>query len=208
MIKSTSSIRSAARVALKGHWTEAAMLTFVYFFISWVFSVTSVFVLEVVQQGLSTLVTFFLMPLTWGFCMAFLLNRRGVEDPFGIGKMFAGYKDFIRIFTTMFLEVIYVLLWTSLFIVPGIIKGFSYAMTPFILFDCPEKRNNEAIELSMKMMDGYKMKLFCLQLTFIGWGILCLFTFGIGYIWLVPYVQASMVEFYEEVKSEYECKQP
>jgi uncharacterized membrane protein len=182
------------------------MLTFVYFFISWVFSVTSVFVLEVVQQGLSTLVTFFLMPLTWGFCMAFLLNRRGVEDPFGIGKMFAGYKDFIRIFTTMFLEVIYVLLWTSLFIVPGIIKGFSYAMTPFILFDCPEKRNNEAIELSMKMMDGHKMELFILCLIGLGLVILSVFTLFIGLLWIMPWLQVVTVKFYLYVKEDYESR--
>ena len=79
-------------------------------------------------------------------------------------------------------------------------------MTPFILRDNPEMKNNEAIELSMKMMNGHKVDLFWLYLTFIGWGILCVLTLGIGYFWLAPYVQASMVQFYEEVKAEYEQK--
>ena len=206
MIESASSIRSAARVALKGHWAEAAMLTFVYLLVSWAFSSIAVAGLDSVCTGLGTLASFLLMPLAWGFSMAFLLNRRGVEDSFGIGKMFAGYKDFSRIFTTMFLQVIYILLWTLLLVIPGIIKSLSYSMTSFILLDNPEMKNNEAIELSMKMMDGHKMDLFWLQLTFIGWGILCFLTFGIGNFWLAPYMQASMAEFYEEVKAEYEQK--
>jgi uncharacterized membrane protein len=101
---------------------------------------------------------------------------------------------------------VYTLLWTLLFIIPGIIKSLSYAMTPFVLRDNPEMKNNEAIELSMKMMDGHKGDLFWLYLTFIGWGILCIFTFGIGYFWFAPYVQASTAQFYEEVKADYELK--
>jgi uncharacterized membrane protein len=79
-------------------------------------------------------------------------------------------------------------------------------MTSFILRDNPEMKNNEAIELSMKMMDGHKADYFWLQLTFVGWGILCFFTFGIGYFWLIPYMQASVAQFYEEVKADYEQK--
>ena len=67
-------------------------------------------------------------------------------------------------------------------------------------------KNNEAIELSMKMMEGHKLDLFWLYLSFIGWGILCCFTFGIGLLWFVPYMQAAFVEFYEDVKAEYEQK--
>ena len=207
MINSASSIRSAACAALKGHWAEAAMLTFVYLFVSWAFSSVAVAGLDSVYAGLGTLAGLLLLPLAWGFSMAFLLNRRGVEDPFGVGRMFAGYKDFIRIFTTLFLQQIYTLLWTLLLIIPGIVKSLSYAMTSFILFDNPEMKNNEAIELSMKMMDGHKVDLFWLQLTFIGWAILCILTLGIGFFWLIPYIQASMVEFYKEVKAVYEQKQ-
>ena len=199
MINSASSIRSAARAALKGHWAEAAMLTFVYQLLA----CSAAFV----AGAFSTVVSLLLMPLAWGFSMAFLLNRRGVEDPFGIDKMFAGYKDFGRIFVTLLLQQIYILLWTLLLIIPGIVKSLSYAMTSFILFDNPEMKNNEAIELSMKMMDGHKVDLFWLQLTFIGWAILCILTLGIGFFWLIPYIQASMVEFYKEVKAEYEQKQ-
>lgn len=206
MIKSASSIRSAARVALKGHWAEAAMFTFVCMLISQVFSVTASVVLDYIQTGIGSLVSLLLLPLSWGFAVAFLSNARGVEDPFSISRMFDGYRDFGRIFTTMLLQMFYLIMWTLLLIIPGIIKSFSYSMTSFILRDNPEMKNNEAIELSMKMMDGHKADYFWLQLTFVGWAILCFFTFGIGYFWLIPYMQASVAQFYEEVKADYEQK--
>ena len=62
----------------------------------------------------------------------------------------------------------------------------------------------KAIDLSMKMMNGHKMELFLLHLSFIGWGILSILTLGIGYIWLVPYKNASLAEFYEYVKTKYD----
>ena len=205
MIKSASEIRSAARAALSGHWAEAAMLTFVYCIVAWAFSAL-VGGLEYVQQGLGTIATLLMLPLSWGYTVTFLSNARGENDPFNVSRIFDGYKDFGRIFTTVLLMQIYIFLWTLLLIIPGIIKSLSYALTPFILRDNPEMKNNEAIELSMKMMNGHKVDLFWLYLTFIGWGILCVFTFGVGYFWLAPYIQASMVQFYEEVKVEYEQK--
>ena len=207
MIKSVSEIRSAARAALSGHWAEAAMLTFVYCIVAWAFSAL-VGGLEYVQQGLGTVASLLLLPLGWGYAVTFLSNARGEEDPFNVSRMFDGYRDFVRIFTTILLTQIYILLWTLLLIIPGIIKSLSYAMTPFVLRDNPEMKNNAAIALSMKLMDGHKGELFWLFLTFIGWGILCILTLGIGYFWLAPYMQASMAQFYEEVKAEYEQYDP
>ena len=75
-------------------------------------------------------------------------------------------------------------------------------MTDFILKDQPELANNGAIEKSMAMMEGNKMKLFLLDLSFIGWAILCLFTLGIGYFFLQPYMQAAHAAFYEDLKAQ------
>lgn len=227
MIKSASEIRSAARAALSGHWAEAALLTLGYCGAVCVFSGIAL-VLEDVLQGCGTLALLLLLPLEWSYAVIFLLNARGEDDSFReisrrvsiranrgallsaflliIPRMFDGYRDFVRIFTTTLLTLIYICLWTLLFIIPGIIKSLSYAMTPFVLRDNPEMKNNEAIELSMKMMNGHKGDLFWLYLTFIGWGILCTFTLGIGYFWFAPYVQASTAQFYEEVKADYELK--
>ena len=194
MIQSNSQIRSAACAALKGHWLEAAMLTFVYGLIA---------VLVSMIPWAGTLLSLLLIPMGWGFYIAFLRNDRGAEDPFNISGLFDGYKDFVRIFCTMLLVNIYTFLWTLLLIIPGIIKQLSYAMTPYILADNPELSNNSAIERSMAMMEGHKMDLFLMELVFVLWSILCIFTLGIGYFWLVPYMNASYVKFYEEVKAEY-----
>ena len=77
-------------------------------------------------------------------------------------------------------------------------------MTNYILVDKPELSANEAINLSKDMMYGHKFDLFYLYLSFAGWFILCLFTLGIGFLWLYPYVQAAQVSFYLDVKEDYE----
>ena len=102
----------------------------------------------------------------------------------------------------MLLQKVYIFLWTLLLIIPGIIKAFSYAMTSYILKDNPEIKNNEAIEKSMQMMQGHKMDLFLLYLSFIGWAILSVLTLGIGFIFLTPYVNAAVSHFYEDLKEE------
>lgn len=207
MIQSASEIRSAARAALRGHWGEAAMLTFVYSLICGLFSATTSAAFDLITPGLGTLTTILLYPMGWSFAIMFLMNSRGEEDPFSIGHLFDGYKDFKRITLTALLQTIYIVLWTLLLIIPGIVKSMSYAMTYFILKDHPELKYNSAIELSMKMMEGHKWELFWLYLTFIGWGILCIFTLGIGFFWLNAYISASIAQFYEQVKEEYAQKQ-
>ena len=104
----------------------------------------------------------------------------------------------------MFLNRFFVFLWSLLLFVPGIIKTLSYAMTNYILVDKPELSANEAINLSKDMMYGHKFDLFYLYLSFAGWFILCLFTLGIGFLWLYPYAQAAQVSFYLDVKEDYE----
>ncbi len=98
-----------------------------------------------------------------------------------------------------FLQSLYILLWSFLFIIPGIIASYSYAMTSYILADHPELTAGEAIARSKEMMDGNRFRLFCLQMSFIGWAILCAFTFGIGNLWLTPYRQAAEAAFYRDI---------
>ena len=103
----------------------------------------------------------------------------------------------------MLLVAIFTSLWSLLLIVPGIIKAFSYALTPYILEEYPELGANDAIDRSRAMMQGHKFDLFYLYLSFIGWFFLCLLTAGIGFLWLSPYVSTAQAAFYEEVKADY-----
>ena len=100
---------------------------------------------------------------------------------------------------TRLLRALYTFLWSLLFIIPGIVAGFSYAMTEYILAENPELTPDEAIQASKSMMMGNRWRLFCLQFSFIGWDILATLAFGIGHLWLTPYKQAAYAAFYREV---------
>lgn len=118
--------------------------------------------------------------------------------------MFVGYHDFRRVTLTLILSAIIQILFYCLLIIPGIWMSLRLALVQYILRDNPELSPNQVLRLSAEMMYGYKWKLFLLMLTFIGWGILCIFTLGIGYFWLAPYIDQTMANFYEEVKADYE----
>ena len=193
MLKLNSELRAASRTTLSGNWMMAALATLVYLLIAG--GVSSI---PVAGSVLAIIVMY---PLAYGFAILFLdLFREG--KPIDIGKLFDGFKDFGRVWGTLILVAVYTILWTCLLIIPGIVKSYSYALTPFILKDEPELKYNAAIEKSMRMMDGYKMKLFLLDLSFIGWMILSILTLGIGLLFLQPYMNTARAAFYEDLKAE------
>ncbi len=118
------------------------------------------------------------------------------------GALFAPFKQYARTVGAVLLVFVYTLLWTLLLVIPGIIKAYSYSMTFYILRENPEMTAGDAITASQKMMDGHKMDLFLLSLSFIGWAILASITFGIGYLWLIPYIYTAYAAFYETLKKE------
>lgn len=192
MLKLNSELRAVSRTTLSGNWMMAALATLVYLLIAG--GVSSI---PVAGSVLAIIITY---PLAYGFAILFLdLFREG--KPIDIGKLFDGFKDFGRVWGTLILVAIYTILWTCLLIIPGIVKSYSYALTPFILKDEPELKYNAAIEKSMRMMDGYKMKLFLLDLSFIGWMILSVLTLGIGLLFLQPYMNTARAAFYEDLKA-------
>lgn len=116
-----------------------------------------------------------------------------------LGTLFGFFTHWKTTAAARFLQGLYVFLWSLLFIIPGIVAGYSYAMTSYILADNPELTASEAIERSKQMMTGNRFRLFCLQFSFIGWDILCSLTLGIGNLWLRPYKQAATAAFYREI---------
>ena len=134
-----------------------------------------------------------------GACRFFLKNGRG-ETP-EITEIFSGFThNYGNTMLTMFITDLYILLWTLLFIIPGIVKSFSYMLIPYILANTPDTPYNEAIAKSQEMMQGHKMEAFKLVFSFIGWWILDALTLGIlGFFFVDPYYRASLTEFYESV---------
>ena len=97
---------------------------------------------------------------------------------------------------------IFTFLWSLLFIIPGIIAAISYSLVHYIKLDNPELSELEVIKKSKQMMQGHKMEYVLLSLSFIGWAILGIFTFGILYVWLIPYINVTMANFYNKLKQE------
>ncbi|MBO5369504.1 MAG: DUF975 family protein [Clostridia bacterium] len=117
----------------------------------------------------------------------------------GFDSLFAYFSYWKTTALAKLIQVVFIFLWSLLFIIPGIVAGYSYAMTNYILAENPNMTASEAVELSKSMMYGNRWRLFCLQFSFIGWSILASLTFGIGNLWLTPYRQAATAAFYREI---------
>ena len=155
------------------------------------------------SSGLTLLEILVLFPLSLGVLNAFRKLLTEGDNDLVPNAFHLGFKPYLHKVWGMLLMYILIVLWTLLFIIPGIIKTYSYAMTPYILHENPELSASEAIHRSRMMMRGHKFDLFYLYLSFIGWFLLCLLTAGIGFLWLAPYVDTSLAAFYEDVKSDY-----
>ena len=189
-MKQNSILRAEARAALKGKWAVSALFTFVYCIVASIISSISGanYGNEGLMFGTSFIGMLLICPLAYGMIIGFLDVFRG--NSLEIETLFSGYKS--RIWGTLALKYIYIVLWTLLLIIPGIIKTYSYSI------------NNAAIEKSMEMMQGHKLRLFLLHLSFIGWAILAVLTFGIGFLWVIPYAETSQAAFYEDLKAQQE----
>lgn len=207
IMKTNQDYKNAALAALKGNWGPAVLATFAMVAISVVASLLCEMdsaVLALAGCAVTFLVS---MPLSVGIYAAIRKLYTGGDTRL-TGNMFGvAFGNWTHNLGGMLLMALYTFAWMLLLIIPGLIKAFAYAMTPFILNDKPELSANEAIDLSRKMMEGHKMDLFILELSFIGWYILGFLTFCVGYLWLIPYQYTSIAAFYEDVKAEYEAKQ-
>ncbi len=191
-MKRSSELRAQAWSALSGKWGMAVVATLVYMVICGVISL-----IPYVSSIAALLVS---LPLAYGFTIMLLNVVRGSDVE--LNTLGEGFKDYGRILGTMLLSSVYQFLWMLLLIIPGIIKGYSYALTPYLLKDHPELKFNAAIEESMRLMSGNKMRLFLLDLSFIGWFLLGLITFGIAFLWITPYWNTARAAFYEDLMSD------
>lgn len=117
------------------------------------------------------------------------------------GMFRTGFSNYWRKVGGMLWMELFIMLWSLLFIIPGIVKALSYFMTPYILADCPQVTATDALKLSMRMTYGYKGEIFVMGLSFIGWAILSGLTCGIlGILYTGPYMGTSFAGLYDELK--------
>ncbi|MDN6639273.1 MAG: DUF975 family protein [Tetragenococcus sp.] len=236
-MKSNAELRAEARGMLQGRWKESVLMNLVPIIILFVVvAIIIVPVALFIAQNfeslremsmnyvnppdangsagnsssssfISGLITvFFTTAMGWTF-LDILRGQKEVIRPF---------KDIFRTFRAPYalaVLVIYLLtavfrfLWGLLFIIPGIIKYYSYSQSYYIYYDTYKNTGEtpgylDSITASRHLMNGFKAKLFFLDLSFIGWHILSLLTFGIGYLWLMPYIYATKSAFYQELPKE------
>lgn len=139
-------------------------------------------------------------PLTLGYTMLYLGMTRG--EKVEVGNLFKGFNYFKNSLVLLLLQGIFVFLWSLLFVIPGIIKGLSYSMSFYILAENPEMSGREALDESMRIMEGHKMDLFVLQLSFIPWILLTSVTCGLAGIYVIPYMTQTVANFYLAIKDE------
>ncbi|HOR85441.1 MAG TPA: DUF975 family protein [Bacillota bacterium] len=137
-------------------------------------------------------------PVEFGIAAYFLKLAR--YEPAEFTDMFSGFSLFKTNFVLNLLIVLFTLLWTLLFIIPGIIAGISYSMAYYIVNDEPEIGAMEAIRKSKEMMYGHKMRFFRFCMSFLGWVLIGIITFGLGMIYVVPYYRAAKANFYLDLK--------
>ena len=189
-IVTNKELMAKARASLNGKWGIAVSIFIIFVFVS--------LGVGLIPMGGSVVQILIEGALCLGL-YGFVLNLIREKD-ISISQLFDGFKKFGVALGTFLLVSIFTFLWSLLLIIPGIIAALSYAMVFFILFDDSDIGVLEAIRKSKAMMKGNKWKLFCLSWRFFWWGLLCVLTFGIGFIWLNPYMLTSKAHFYENIK--------
>ncbi len=147
--------------------------------------------------------TFVTNPILVGAQRYYIEATYGEKSANDIGLLFCVFKKgvYMNVVKVMFLKGLYTWLWSLLFIIPGIVKGYEYQMIPYILAENPELEAEEVFRLTKEMMDGNKFDTWVLGLSFIGWNILSVFTCGILSIFYVnPYMQMTYAHLYETLK--------
>ena len=187
-IFSTSYFKRLARRDLEGKWGAFIVVALLL----------SVFTAVVSSVPLAGLAFAGIGPV--GFVAISMAVVRGSMPT--MADAFSGFNNFWRNLLAVALIGIYTFLWGLLLIIPGIIKGFSYAATLYILNRYPGMGADDAITMSRSVMDGHKLELFILTLSFIGWLILVPLTFGLAAFYVFPYMQTTMAEFFTKLLDE------
>lgn len=176
-------IKAAAKAQIKGN---IGMLFLIALLIALVSSIPVVGM--ILAPGFSISMIIIYINLTYG-------KKPEVADTFS-GVKVLGKAWWLSILTAFFVS-----LWSMLFYIPGIVKAFAYSMAPYVLAENPNMTARQALNESKTITQGHKGELFVLGLSFIGWGIVVAFTFGIAAIWVLPYMQATYANAYNAIKA-------
>ena len=194
-------LKEKAKMRLKDNWGEAIIVVVILGCIS---TLSGIMVGLTVRNNytgntMTSIIGIIINSLLMlGFNSFYLKLSRGEQVTYK--ELFSKTNMFSVALLSIILMSIFVTLWSLLFVIPGIIAAISYSQVPYILLDNPNMSAMDAIKMSKNMMQGHKADYFVLMLSFIGWSILAALTLGIGYLWLIPYTQVTMANFYDSIK--------
>lgn len=215
-----SQFRSQAREKLSQKWGKSALLTLTFLLITYLiaFTLNLIPIFGAITSGL------LIVPLAYGFLVSLFKINDTTEVSFfefinhgltNFGKVWNILFHFVlKLILPIFLIIIaaitfsYGIISQNSFIILlgailfGIVKQYSYKLAFYVFHDNPEMSGKEAVEKSAELMQGNIWSLFCLDLSFLGWAFLSIFTLGIGLLWLIPYQQISLINFYRDLTGE------
>lgn len=190
MNKENAILMKMARESLEDRWALAVGVCFLNVIIT-----IAVQLIPLVGILISLFIT---GPLTLGLVIFSLSISRDEEA--SVEQLFEGFNHLGKSIGAYIVISIIISIGILLLIIPGIIAALSVSMTFYIIADDDSIGVLDAIKKSNEMMNDHRWKLFYLYLRFFGWGIACLLTFGLGFLWLIPYIQVSVAKFYEDIK--------
>ena len=212
-MRSNTEYKNAALAALKGNWAPAVLATVILVLLALVIALPGELLERVTDNqavflgfiGVQMLYMYlFLVPLQYiGYYNSLRLLYENGDDSI-IHNMFdLTFKNYWHHVWVCFLMIVKILLWSLLFVIPGVIKALQYSMTPYIALEHPELSASEAIAMSRRMTKNHLFDIFWLGMSFIGWFLLGILTLFIGYLWLEPYMYTTFAAFYCDLKAEY-----
>ncbi|BDC93076.1 DUF975 family protein [Treponema bryantii] len=123
-------------------------------------------------------------------------------EPVYFSDFIEGFNNWARATLAVLWQFLWIFLWTLLFIIPGIIKSIAYSQMFYIIAEYKEVSVSKAMRISIEITKGHKLDLFIMYLSFLGWAFLSVFTLGILYFWLLPYMNMTYVNAYHALMKE------
>ena len=196
------SYKKAAKQELKGNWKVPVLVTLVYTLIIGIISLVGQNKNEAVTfaSSLYSILTILISGMMEMAFICYFFNFISTKSETKFEYFISSlnrWKD--GILGTLWFSL-WVFLWSLLFLIPGIVKAYSYKFTLYILAENPGISVRQAMNISKELTKGHKADLFVLDLSFIGWGFLCLLTLGIGFLWLTPYMYTATIHAYQDIK--------
>lgn len=203
-MKTPYEYRVQAREALQNRWGEAAIVSLIILLAAMIIATPS-FIAEW-AGSITTLLSVLVLPLQYAYYISLLERTRGNEEElthytfqYTINHAYANTRFLVAGLFIMLISMVAAIFTLG---IGAIVVKYMYSMVPYLLHDYPELTPREAMKISREMMSGQKWELFVLDLTFIGWILLSIITFGVGMIFVEPYMSTARAAFYEDLKSE------